>query len=166
MDVRTLSTADLYGGKICAALDRQHPRDLFDVRVLLETDGLPEKIRKAFVVYLISHPRPMYEILRPGLIDIRPDFEKDFRGMVAENVTCEELCEVRARLVEKLSAELSGEEKQFIVSVKEGRPRWDLLGIPGIADLPAVKWKLLNISRMDQAKHKDALRKLRDYLGA
>ena len=28
---RTLSSYDLYAGKICAALDRQHPRDLFDV---------------------------------------------------------------------------------------------------------------------------------------
>lgn len=165
MDVRTLSTADLYGGKICAALDRQHPRDLFDVRLLLRTEGLPEKIRKAFVVYLISHGRPMYEILRPGLMDIRPSFEKDFRAMVADAISCEDLCETRDRLVERVSSELTLEERRFIVSVKEGRPRWDLFGVPGIADLPAVKWKLVNISRMDRAKHTDALRRLRDYLG-
>jgi hypothetical protein len=30
--------------------------------------------------------------------------------------------------------------------------------------LPAVKWKLLNISRMDPAKHQKAIRKLRDCL--
>jgi hypothetical protein len=165
MDVRTLSTADLYGGKICAALDRQHPRDLFDVRLLLQNEGLPEKTRKAFVIYLISHGRPMYEILRPGLVDIRPSFEKDFQGMVTEEISCEELCETRDRLVERVSAELTLEERQFIVSVKEGKPRWDLFGIPAIVDLPAVKWKLVNISRMDPAKHKDALRRLRDYLG-
>jgi hypothetical protein len=165
MDVRTLSTADLYGGKICAALDRQHPRDLFDVRLLLQNEGLPEKTRKAYVIYLISHGRPMYEILRPGLVDIRPSFEKDFQGMVTEEISCEELCETRDRLVERVSAELTLEERQFIVSVKEGKPRWDLFGIPAIVDLPAVKWKLVNISRMDPAKHKDALRRLRDYLG-
>lgn len=30
--IECLAIADIYGGKICAALDRQHPRDLFDVR--------------------------------------------------------------------------------------------------------------------------------------
>jgi len=37
---RTLSPYDLYAGKICAALDRQHPRDLFDVHLLLKNEGL------------------------------------------------------------------------------------------------------------------------------
>ncbi len=37
--VATLSEADLFGGKVCAALDRQHPRDLFDVKLLLDDTG-------------------------------------------------------------------------------------------------------------------------------
>ncbi len=60
---------------------------------------------------------------------------------------------------------MSQEERQFIVSVKEGKPRWDLLGVPGIENLPVVQWKLLNIGRMTPMKHREALRKLRDYLG-
>ena len=40
-----LSLADIYGGKICAALDRQHPRDLFDIKLLLEKFGLTDSIR-------------------------------------------------------------------------------------------------------------------------
>jgi hypothetical protein len=63
-----------------------------------------------------------------------------------------------------IARELTVEEKQFIVSVKEGIPRWDLLGIEGVENLPAVKWKLVNIGRMTPAKHKMAVRKLRDYL--
>ncbi|HEX9582922.1 MAG TPA: nucleotidyl transferase AbiEii/AbiGii toxin family protein [Gammaproteobacteria bacterium] len=46
----TLAFADLYGGKICAALDRQHPRDLFDVKLLLDEGGIDKATRKAFVV--------------------------------------------------------------------------------------------------------------------
>lgn len=46
--IPTLSMEDLYGGKLCAALDRQHPRDLFDVKLLLENEGLTERIRIAF----------------------------------------------------------------------------------------------------------------------
>jgi len=57
--VPVVSLADLYGGKICAALDRQHPRDLFDVKLLLENEGLTEEVRKATLVYIISHPRPI-----------------------------------------------------------------------------------------------------------
>ncbi|PYU26793.1 MAG: hypothetical protein DMG30_01135 [Acidobacteria bacterium] len=30
---------DLYQGKLCAALDRLHARDFFDVKVLLEDTG-------------------------------------------------------------------------------------------------------------------------------
>jgi len=63
--VHTLSTADLYGGKLCAALDRQHPRDLFDVKLLLDDTGITPEIRRAFVVYLSGHNRPMNELLDP-----------------------------------------------------------------------------------------------------
>lgn len=164
MEIRTLSTAELYGGKTCAALDRQHPRDLFDVRVLLGKEGFTEKIRKAFIVYLISHDRAIFEVLNPNLTDIRPIFEKEFRRMVTEPVTYEQLTETRQQWIESISAELTVEEKQFIVSVKEGRPQWDLLGLEGVEKLPAVRWKLLNIAKIDPDKHRRAVRTLRDYL--
>jgi len=146
---RTLSPYDLYAGKICAALDRQHPRDLFDVHLLLKNEGLKPKIRKAFIVYLVSHPRPMVEILSPQQKDIRDIFEKEFKGMIAENITLEALEMTRDNLVAILRQELQPDERRFIVSVKQGQHRWDLLDLEGIKNLPAVKWKLLNITRMD-----------------
>jgi predicted nucleotidyltransferase component of viral defense system len=162
---RLLSTEELYAGKICAALDRQHPRDLFDVHWLLRNEGLSLKIRKAFLVYVISHPRPMIEILNPSFQDMRDVFENEFKEMVTENVSYEELCATRENLVSTLMKEITPEEKHFLVSVKEGAPRWDLLGLEGVENLPAVKWKLLNIGKMGPSKHRDAVRKLRDYLG-
>jgi len=162
---RTLSPYDLYAGKICAALDRQHPRDLFDVHLLLKSEGLKPEIRKAFIVYLVSHPRPMVEILSPQRKDIRAIFENEFKGMIAENITFEALEMTRNNLVAILLQELAPDERKFIVSVKQGQPRWDLLDFEGIKDLPAVKWKLLNIARMAPSKHQKAVRKLRDYLG-
>jgi len=155
----------LYAGKICAALDRQHPRDLFDVHLLLKSEGLTSEIRKAFVVYLVSHPRPMVEILSPRQKDISEIFEKEFKGMIAESITLEALETTRDKLVAIIGKELTSDERRFIVSIKQGRPLWDLLELEGIQDLPAVKWKLLNISRMDPAKHQKAVQKLRDYLG-
>jgi predicted nucleotidyltransferase component of viral defense system len=166
IQARTLSFEDLYGGKTCAALDRQHPRDLFDIDLLFKNEGLTEKIRRVFVVYLISHSRPMAELLNPQWGDLRPVFEKEFQEMVIEPVTAEELRSVGERLALRLHEEMTEEERRFIVSVKEGKPQWDLLGVPGIENLPGVQWKLQNIRRMAPAKHREALRKLRDYIGA
>jgi predicted nucleotidyltransferase component of viral defense system len=165
VECRTLSESELYAGKICAALDRQHPRDLFDVLMLLRERPFNDAMRKAFIVYLISHDRPMVEILDPGFADIRPVFEAEFRDMTLEEVTCEELEETRKALVARIASDLTLQERQFIVSVKEGRPQWDLIGLDGVQNLPAVQWKLLNIGRMAPAKHQQALRKLKDYLG-
>ena len=162
---RTLSTYDLYAGKICAALDRQHPRDLFDVHLLLKSQGLKPEIRKAFVVYLVSHPRPMVEILSPQKKDINDIFEKEFKRMIAEDIASELLEKTRDELVAIIRKELTSDERRFIVSIKQGQPLWGRLELEGIQDLPAVKWKLLNISRMDSTKHQKAVHKLRDYLG-
>ena len=165
LQCRILSSYDLYAGKICAALDRQHPRDLFDVHLLLKNEGVTHETRKAFIVYLISHPRPMVEILNPQKIDISGIFEKEFKGMIAQSITLGELEITRDKLVTILREELTPNERQFIVSMKRGQPLWDLLEIEGIEALPAVKWKLLNILNMDPTKHKKAVHKLRDYLG-
>jgi len=162
---RILSVDELYAGKICAALDRQHPRDLFDVYFLFKNEGLTAKIRRAFIVYLISHPRPMIEILSPQPKNIRDIFEKEFKDMIAENVTCESLDTARDDLVSMLRSKLTTEERMFIVSVKEGYPRWELLALEGVENLPAVKWKLLNIGKMHPSKHQKSVHKLRDYLG-
>ena len=164
-ECQLLSENELYAGKICAALDRQHPRDLFDILMLFRYGNFNASMRKAFIVYLISHDRPMVEVLNPGFVDIRPVFEREFQGMTLEQVSCEGLEKTREKLVSMIAADLTLEEKQFIVSVKERAPRLDLLGIEGVENLPAIKWKLLNIGRMSPSKHKKAIRKLRDYLG-
>lgn len=140
-------------------------RDLFDIDRLFKNEGLPEKVRKAFIVYLVSHSQPMIEILNPHWGDLRPVFEREFQGMVIEPVTAEELRIAGEQLVSKLREEMTQGERRFIVSVKEGKPQWDLLEVPGIENLPAIRWKLQNIHRMAPIKHREAVRKLRDYLG-
>ena len=69
MDVPIVSIPDLYAGKICAALDRQHPRDLFDIHLLYQHEGLTDEIQSAFVVYLACSPRAMHELLNPNWLD-------------------------------------------------------------------------------------------------
>lgn len=163
--IMTVANTDLYGGKICAALDRQHPRDLFDIKILLENEGITPEIRKAFVVYLAGHSRPMHEVFDPSRLELKTLFEDGFRGMTDENVTLDELKETRERLIALLKADLSGEEKAFLVSLKEGAPDWKLLGVPGADKLPAIQWKLQNIRKMEEGKRQEQLGKLRKKLG-
>jgi predicted nucleotidyltransferase component of viral defense system len=162
--VNTLSLEDLYGGKICAALDRQRPRDLFDVKLLMKNEGVTAGIVKAFVFYLISHDRPMVELLNPGLQDISQLFENEFAGMSSEDVKLEDLISVRSDLISKIKTSLTDEQKKFLLSFKNKKPEWKLSGIDGIENYPSVKWKLMNLERMEEKKHAATYEKLKEYL--
>ncbi|MDE1187268.1 MAG: nucleotidyl transferase AbiEii/AbiGii toxin family protein [Pantoea sp.] len=156
---------DLYAGKICAALDRQHPRDLFDVKFLLDNEGLTEELRKALLVYIISHPRPIAELLQPQLKDISAIYEGEFRHMAEVDVPLAALETSRKVLIEKLNTSLTDSERQFLLSFKMRQPDWTLLGLEGIDRLPAVRWKQQNLEKMSADKHQTALTKLRTVLG-
>lgn len=161
---QTLSLADLYAGKLCAALDRQHPRDLFDLKLLLDKEGITEETRKSFVVYLASHHRPMHELLNPKPKNVRRIFENEFAGMTVDPVRYEDLINARETLVETLKRELTHGEREFLISLKAGQPKWHSIGIQGIENLPAVQWKLMNIKKIGAKKQKELLDKLRRVL--
>jgi len=61
-DAPILARDELYAGKLVAALDRQHPRDLFDVWQLYESGGLSDGMVECFVIYLAGHNRPPHEV--------------------------------------------------------------------------------------------------------
>lgn len=164
IEVPVLSFADLYGGKICAALDRQHPRDLFDIKLLSEAESLNEKINQAFVVYLASHNRPMSELLSPNFQDFRQAYENEFKGMSSINVSYEELEKIRNNLPSLILSRLSRNEREFLLSVKMRIPDFSLLSISGIENLPAIKWKVENILRMEPKKRTAATEKLKSVL--
>lgn len=154
LSIPMLDPDELYASKLAAALDRQHPRDLFDVMLLLETGGITPRIRRAFTVYLAGHNRPMQELLSPRPKDIRREFASDFAGMTSHEVTVEQLESVRTALFRELPASLDEAERRFLLSVKRIEPEWEVLGIPGIERLPAIQWKLLNLSRLKKSNPK------------
>lgn len=158
--VPLVSKSDLYAGKIMAALDRQHPRDLFDIRGLLQRGGLKRPLMKAFLVYLISHDRPISEILNPHFKDLSGEFQTQFVGLTREPVTLNELLDARAELLRQIYTNLTSEDRAFLRSFKALEPRWDLLGLPEVEHLPAVRWKLFNLHKMSSRKHREALEKL------
>jgi predicted nucleotidyltransferase component of viral defense system len=158
------SFEDQYAGKFCAALDRQHPRDLFDVKLFFENFNLTEKLKKAFLVYLISGNRPIHEMIRPNLLDQRRLFTEQFQGMSDEKATYEELVAARAHLIQTIEATLTDDDRTFLLSLKKGNPEWELLGLNGVESLPGVRWKLMNIKKMRPEKHKEAIAKLENKL--
>src|SRR6185437_14767774 len=157
--------ADLYAGKIMAALDRQHPRDLFDVRDLLAKEGIDDTLRKAFIVYLLSHNRPMAEVLAPQRLDISAEYKRGFEGMVDQPVSLDDLLKAREDLIKEIVGNMPDEHRRFLLSVKRGEPNWNLLDLPGVENLPAVRWKLENLARLDADRRAQLLKGLNDALG-
>ena len=163
--MRTVALPDLYGGKMCAALDRQHPRDLFDVHGLFQHEGLTDEIRRAFVVFLASHDRPMNELLTPNRQSLNRIYEEQFRGMTLAPVSLLVLEQTREQLIAKINTELTVPEREFLLSVKQMNPQWELLGFPGLEKLPGPQWKLYNLRKMDADKRQAAEDQLRKKLG-
>ncbi len=147
-EMQVVSFADLYGGKIVAALDRQHPRDLFDVRDLLAHEGIDDDLRRAFVVYLLSHDRPMHEVIGPTRKDIAQLFERSFEGMTEQPVILGELLAVREAVIKAVIDDMPDEHRSFLVSFERGEPQWDLLGLSHVPELPAVRWRQLNLDKL------------------
>ena len=163
--MRVVSLPDLYGGKLCAALDRQHPRDLFDVHGLFQNEGITDDIRRAFVIFLASHDRPMSELLTPNRKDLKKVFADQFEGMTLDPVPLAVLEETRERLITQINADLTSAEREFLLSLKRLEPKWELLGLPGVERLSGPQWKLYNLRKMDAAKRKTAEELLRRKLG-
>src|SRR5690606_20086702 len=144
---------------LCAALDRQHPRDLFDVKFLLENEGLTEDLRKTFLVFLISHQRPMSELLAPNRKNISEIYETEFKQMAEIDVPLEQLEGARENLIDLINIQMTENEKKFLLSFKNKTPDWNLLEIDAIetiSNLPSVRWKMINLEKMPILKHKEA----------
>lgn len=156
--------ADLYGGKICAALDRQHPRDLFDVKMLLDRNGFNDEVRRGFLVFLTSHDRPMHELINPNLKNITDIYNKEFKDMTEEVIPLDELYKARENLIQKIRQSLTNDEKEFLLSLKSTNPKWGLLNLPNIEKLPGIQWKLMNIKKMTAEKRKEQIKKLEKVL--
>jgi len=154
LEIPVVSIEDVYGGKLVAAMDRQHPRDLFDVMQLFEHGGITPHIRRAFVVYLASHNRPTHEVLFPPLRDVRQEFEQNFVGMTTEPVELEPLLAARDRMVRELQQGLTLDERRFLLSLVAAKPEWSLLGVPHLEQLPGLKWKLQNLETLRNSNAK------------
>jgi len=154
--------AKLYGGKLCAALDRQHPRDLFDVKLLLENEGFTDEIKQGFILGLVSSNRPTHEMLDPHLLDQRMAFENQFEGMTTIEFSYDDYEATRLQLIETVKASLSEEDKAFLLSLNRLTPDWSIYDYQSF---PSVKWKLLNLEKFKKDNPEAYEQQLRELEG-
>ena len=155
----------LYGGKIAAALSRQHPRELFDVAYM----DLPmADCREGLIFNLLGSDRPIHESFAPRLIDQREAMANQFDGMTDIPFTYEEFEESRAKLITEVNGLMTDDDKRFLVSFELGNPKWGGYEFEYFKDYPSVKWKLVNLvklAKQNPQKLKDEATKLKVIFG-
>lgn len=152
-EIAIVEIGQLYGGKICAALDRQHPRDIFDIKYMLATEGFTQEIKHGFMLLLLSSSRAINEILQPNLQDQRSALENQFTGMTEETFSYEDYEYTRTQLIHTIQGSLTQYDKEFLLNFKNAEPDFSVYNF---ADFPAIKWKLYNLQKLkrgDPEKH-------------
>ena len=149
--VPLLATPELYGSKLVAALDRQHPRDLFDVLGMFERSGLSSEVVECFVCYLAGHNRPVHEVLFSRDQDLSRAFDNEFIGLTRQAIVLEQLVAVRRQLKAQLPSALTENHRRFLLGLVTGEPDWSLMRCAHLAELPAIRWKVQNLAKLKQA---------------
>ena len=145
-----LATPELYGSKLVAAMDRQHPRDIFDVMHMLQRFGWTEAAVDCFVAYLAGHNRPVHEVLFGPAKPLEPTFTNEFFGMTRDDVPLAALEGTQTRLRHELPRQLAAHHRDFLPSLVRGAPDWGLMPFDRLQALPAIRWKLQNLNTLKQ----------------
>ena len=160
-----MSLGQLFGGKIVAALDRQHPRDLYDVKYLLQTEGFTKEVKEGFLLCLLSSDRLINEVIAPNFQDQRSALANQFSGMTDEEFSYEEYERIREKLVATVHENLTDSDKEFLLSVKNVTPDWSVYDFQRF---PSINWKLQNLRKLKEInpdKHKEQYKALKKKLG-
>jgi len=147
-EMTVLSREELYGGKFCAALDRQHPRDLFDVAQFFKRGGTVYDVKGGFIALALGHNRPLHEILAPNMIDQTATFDSQFAGMSDVPFSLDEHVATFKRLVADIASTLTHEDREQLLAFTALEVDADAFGIPGLESLPAIQWKRRNLETL------------------
>jgi hypothetical protein len=143
-EVMIVPYAQLYGGKICAALDRQHPRDLFDFHLFLQEEINLERVKPGLIYALLSSNRPLHELLAPKFSNQEGAFYNQFRGMSRMPFSYADFEAARARLLPEIKKILAEEDKLFLLDFAKAEPTW---GDYDFSKYPSIQWKLKNLEK-------------------
>lgn len=162
---RIVPFSSLYGGKIAAALGRQHPRDLFDYKYM-EVESFDD-IKNGLLFYLLGSDKPLLESLQPNPVNQKQALENQFKGMSDVPFEYTDFEIARKKLIEQVNQNLSDTDKEFLLSFENGNPEWDKCCAGDLSVYPAIQWKLKNIRTLkdtNSSKFNEGIEKLRKFL--
>ncbi len=152
--MKVISKNELYGGKICAALDRQHPRDLFDIKEIIDSNELTGDIIKGFIIMLLGHDRTFHDLLNPNISDKQIVLEKDFIGMTNKSFTYKNHLETLKKLIIIIRENMEQYKNVLLKFVSLDKTWIQDIDIPNIEKLPAIQWKIKNLEKLKQTNIK------------
>ena len=162
---RIVPFSSLYGGKIAAALGRQHPRDLFDYKYM-EVESFDD-IKNGLLFYLLGSDKPLLESLQPNAVNQKQALENQFKGMSDVPFEYTDFEIARKKLIEQVNQNLSDTDKEFLLSFENGNPEWDKCCAGDLSVYPAIQWKLKNIRTLkdtNSSKFNEGIEKLRKFI--
>jgi predicted nucleotidyltransferase component of viral defense system len=164
---KIVSISQLYGGKITAAFDRQHPRDIFDIKLMFDFVTNFEQVKKGFFYCLLGGDRPILESLSPNRIDQRETLVKQFAGMTEMPFSYNDYEDTREKLIDFVNSNLTKQDKEFLIAFEAGKDLFDFADYQEYLQFPSVQWKLQNINKfkdLNPVKHSEYVKKLENYL--
>lgn len=156
-----VSYNDLFAGKIVAALDRQHPRDLFDLMPLADVTSLETSLFEAVLVYMLCHNGSVARLLNPTMKSITHLYEHQFRGMTRTVTPIDDLVSTRHNMVSLIRGGLDQKYLDFFVSFFDCSPQWNLLECDHVSSLPAIRRRLQHLRSLSQNRRKELIEEIR-----
>lgn len=151
VDARIVSLPQLYGGKISAALSRQHPRDLFDIK---QMDIPLTDVKEGLIFCLLGSDRPIHESFAPNLIDQHEAMERQFSGMSEIPFTYNDFEATREKLVNDVNSVMTEDDRRFLIGFEELSVDWENSPHSSFKEYPSVRWKMQNLQKLKASNPK------------
>ena len=136
---------EAYAGKMCAALYRQMPRDIFDIMMLYEHGGISDDLFKTFAVYVAcnsAHPR---KLLCPAAKLLNAAHTMTFAGMSEVEVPVSHLIHVRNQLLADVRKRMDRSLVNMLLSLHDAEPDFGLIDRPSAERMHAIQRKVQNL---------------------
>jgi len=114
--------------------------------------GITDEIRHGMIAALVSHGRPIAELLKPTPKDQSETYKAKFEGMARLPFAYDDHLATIDRLMETIRSNLTPNDRAFLVSFETGDPDWGLFPLDGLDELPGPQFKLLNVRKFREEK--------------
>jgi hypothetical protein len=109
-----------------SALERQYPRDLFDVKYFLQNSAYSDDHKEGLLLAVVSSNRPTEELFNPHLSNQEVAFSNQFIAMTNESFDYGDFETARENLLVVIDQNLTTKDKDFLQSLQGLNPDWTI----------------------------------------